>query len=105
MTREGRLPFFPPRRPGPASPRPALALTLYGKPGCHLCEEARALLGRLQGRYPHHLAEVDIEADAALLARYGERIPVLVVGEREIAAPLALSAAVVERALAAAHAG
>jgi glutaredoxin len=52
-------------------------LTLYGKPGCHLCHDAReavkrALLGRDVA-----LEEVDITLDPALFARYGERIPVL----------------------------
>ena len=52
-------------------------LTLYGKPGCHLCHEARdvvkrALLGRSAA-----LDEVDVTLDPVLFARYGERIPVL----------------------------
>ena len=58
------------------------------KAGCHLCEEAEAELSRLAQRYPHRLERVDVEADAELLARYGERIPVLVVGGREYSAPL-----------------
>ena len=54
-----------------------VTLTLYGKPGCHLCHEAREVVKRaLMGR-PVHLEEVDIALDPALFARYGERIPVL----------------------------
>jgi glutaredoxin len=52
-------------------------LTLYGKPGCHLCHDAREVVKRaLLGR-DVALEEVDITLDPALFARYGERIPVL----------------------------
>ena len=52
-------------------------LTLYGKPGCHLCHDAREVVKRaLLGR-DVVLEEVDITLDPALFARYGERIPVL----------------------------
>ena len=74
-----------------------LPVQLYMKPGCHLCEQAESELGRLQGRYPHRLEVVDITAEAELQRRYGETIPVLVIGGREYAAPL--SAATIERAL------
>jgi hypothetical protein len=71
--------------------------TLYTRPGCHLCEDAEADLQRLRVRLPHTLTLVDITAVAALEQRYGERIPVLVVGGREYAAPL--TRAVLEQAL------
>ena len=70
-----------------------MKLRLLSKPGCHLCEAAERELAR----YRHELEIVDITADPALLAAYGERIPVLLVGGREYAAPL--SRAVIERAL------
>lgn len=73
-------------------------LRLYAKPGCHLCEQAEAELVRLRRRYPHTLEVVDISQDGELLARYGLRIPVLDVAEREYDAPL--DAAAIERALA-----
>ena len=50
-----------------------MSLVLYGRPGCHLCDDARAVLERIG----HPFEEVDIEADDALLARYLERIPVV----------------------------
>jgi glutaredoxin len=50
-----------------------VSLVLYGRPGCHLCDEARAVLDRIG----HPFEEVDIEADDELLARYLERIPVV----------------------------
>jgi glutaredoxin len=74
-----------------------MLLTLYSKPGCHLCEQAEAELRRLARRYPHQLRTIDISQDPLLFEQYGERIPVVVVDGREYAAPL--SAAVLERAL------
>jgi glutaredoxin len=52
-------------------------ITLYGRPGCHLCDDARAALERIRATHPFRLHEVDIEADDALLKRYLERIPVV----------------------------
>ncbi|MCW5882441.1 MAG: glutaredoxin family protein [Anaerolineae bacterium] len=63
-------------------------VTLYTKPGCHLCEAAEALLGRLAAEVPLAVTAVNIAEDEALLARYSERIPVVRVGEVELAAPL-----------------
>ena len=91
------------RRTGPVRPHP---VQLYMKPGCHLCEQAEADLERLRHRYPHQLQLVDISGDPELLGRYGESIPVLVIGDRAYAAPL--SRATLELALqegAGAHAG
>ena len=54
-------------------------ITLYGRPGCHLCDDAREVLDRVGEPYD----EVDIESDDALLARYLERIPVVAVDGAE----------------------
>jgi glutaredoxin len=50
-----------------------MSLVLYGKPGCHLCDDARVILERVGAPY----AEVDITSDDALHAAYLERIPVI----------------------------
>jgi glutaredoxin len=65
-----------------------MKLTLYSKPDCHLCEDTERELRQLQARYPHELEVVDITSDAILLERYGERIPVVQLCGREVAAPL-----------------
>ena len=65
-----------------------LEVTLYARPGCHMCEQAEAELARFRRQYPHTLTIIDISTDANLGARYGELIPVLVVQQREYAAPL-----------------
>jgi glutaredoxin len=53
-------------------------LTLYSRPDCHLCDEAREAIGRLRPELrPFEMREVDIDTDDALLAAYLERIPVV----------------------------
>jgi glutaredoxin len=64
-------------------------VVLYGKPGCHLCEDARELLKRLERSYTFTVAEIDIRSDPALFRRYDIRIPVLLIdGQRELDAPI-----------------
>jgi glutaredoxin len=74
-------------------------LTLYGKPDCHLCDEARKVLERARERRSFELVERDITQDDELLRAYFERIPVvsidgedvfeLIVDEHELLARLA----------------
>ena len=59
-------------------------VTLYGRPGCHLCDEARAVLVRIRATRPFRLEEIDIESDDVLFARYLERIPVIAVEGEEL---------------------
>ncbi len=51
-------------------------VTLYGRPGCHLCDDARAVIARVCADLGESFTEVDIDADPALLDRFGEEIPV-----------------------------
>lgn len=57
---------------------------LYGRPGCHLCDDARAELQALADELGFTVREHDIEADDDLLRRYLERIPVVAVDGEEI---------------------
>ena len=59
-------------------------VTLYGRPGCHLCDDARGALERLRAVVPFRLEEVDITGDDALHARYLERIPVIALDGEEL---------------------
>lgn len=59
-------------------------VTLYSRPGCHLCDDARAELERLRADEPFTLEEVDIEGDPDLHRRYLERIPVITVDGEEL---------------------
>jgi glutaredoxin len=58
---------------GPAGP----SVVFYGRPGCHLCEQAHEVLERVRGRVPFSLHEVDIDGDQELFKRYLELIPVI----------------------------
>jgi glutaredoxin len=51
-----------------------VSVVLFGRAGCHLCDDARGILERLGQPFE----EVDIESDEALLRRWLERIPVVV---------------------------
>ena len=59
-------------------------VTLYGRPGCHLCDDAREALERVRSTSPFTLREVDIERDEDLLRRYLERIPVVCLNGEEL---------------------
>jgi hypothetical protein len=55
-------------------------LTLIGKPGCHLCDDARIVVGEVIGDFPDAvLEEFSILDDEALSARYWDEIPVLLI--------------------------
>jgi glutaredoxin len=55
------------------------SVVLYGREGCCLCDEARAVLLRARERHAFELEERDIEADERLLRSYLERIPVVTI--------------------------
>jgi glutaredoxin-like protein DUF836 len=58
-------------------------ITLIGKPGCHLCDDARAVVARVAEDLGVGWTELDITADQALADEYWEQVPVtLVDGER-----------------------
>jgi glutaredoxin len=54
-------------------------VVLYGRDGCCLCDDARAMLERAEERWQFEFVERDIDCDDALLRRYLERIPVIAI--------------------------
>ena len=74
-------------------------VTLYGKPGCLLCEEAGAFVDEVRARRPFELEEVDIKRDPTLEATYRERIPVIAIDGQE-ALELVIESVELERCLA-----
>jgi predicted thioredoxin/glutaredoxin len=58
---------------------------LYARQGCHLCDDALALLRQLAPRYRFRIEVVDIESDDDLMRRYLFEIPVVVVDGRAVA--------------------
>jgi hypothetical protein len=83
-----------PDRPSRLQSRPVTSplpdLVLYGRPGCHLCEDARAVLDallteRAAGGLPvPRLRELSIDDDPVLQDRYRFTIPVVALGGREL---------------------
>ena len=66
-----------------------MRLTLIGKPGCHLCDDARIALNEVltseedvRARLEITLEELNMLDDAALTAKYAEEIPVLLIDGR-----------------------
>ena len=59
-------------------------VTLYSRPGCHLCEEAKVVLERVRESVFFNFHEINIETDDALHARYLERIPVVALDGEEL---------------------
>jgi len=55
----------------------ATQLVLYTTAGCHLCEQAAAMLAELEAENLVAVNAVDIATDEALVERYGIRIPVV----------------------------
>lgn len=60
-------------------------VTLYSRPGCHLCEEAKAAIAPLLQEFGAVLREVNIDEDAVLRERYGWDIPVIFIGAHKAA--------------------
>jgi hypothetical protein len=58
-------------------------VTLYGRAGCHLCDNAREVISRVCESLGEEFAEVDIDTDPALVERFGEEIPVTYVDGRQ----------------------
>jgi glutaredoxin len=64
-----------------------VALTIYSRPGCHLCEDMKTAIERAVGRtdLDVRIEEIDISTDPELEARYGTEIPVLFVNGKKAA--------------------
>lgn len=61
-----------------------VALTLYSRSYCHLCDDMAAALEPLRHELGFGIERVDVDRDPALEARYGERVPVLAHGDAEL---------------------
>ena len=60
------------------NPRPVLTLLIRAY--CHLCDDMRTAVAPLAARFGARIVELDVDTDAALEERYGERVPVLFLG-------------------------
>jgi glutaredoxin len=73
-TEDGRLQLAAPRD-----------VTIYSRPGCHLCEEAKAQIAPLLKEFGARLTEINIDEDPELRARYDYDVPVIFLGARKAA--------------------
>jgi glutaredoxin len=62
-----------------------LEVTLYTRPGCHLCEEAKSLIQPLLAEFGARLREVNIDTDPELQERYNFDVPVIFLEGRKVA--------------------
>ena len=62
-----------------------IALTIYSRPGCHLCDEMEATIARVALTIPLTLEHIDISSDPALEAQFGLEIPVLMIDGKRAA--------------------
>ena len=64
-----------------------IALTLYTRDGCHLCDDMKAVVERVvrQTQSAVRIQEINIAGDAVLEARYGLEVPVLLVNGKKAA--------------------
>jgi glutaredoxin len=62
-----------------------LDVTLYSRPGCHLCDEAKAIIKPLLTEFGARLREVNIDEDPEIAERYRLDIPVVFLGAHKAA--------------------
>ena len=62
-----------------------MILTIYSRPGCHLCDVMKEVVVRVTRTLPVRIDEVDISTDPALETQYGLEIPVLLIDGRKVA--------------------
>ena len=62
-----------------------MLLTIYSRPGCHLCDEMKAIVAQVARTVSLAVEEVDISSDPELERRYGLEIPVLFVEGKKVA--------------------
>ncbi len=73
-TEDGRLQLAAPRD-----------VTIYSRPGCHLCDEAKSQIAPLLKEFGARLTEINIDEDPQLRARYDYDVPVIFLGARKAA--------------------
>ena len=73
-TEDGRLQLAAPRD-----------VTIYSRPGCHLCEEAKAQIAPLLKEFGASLTEINIDEDPDMRTRYDYDVPVIFLGARKAA--------------------
>lgn len=62
---------------------PEPRITLYTRPGCHLCDDAKTILNKITETTGERWEEINVETDIELEREYGERLPVIMLDGEE----------------------
>lgn len=54
-------------------------IQLFGRDGCHLCDDARDVVSTVAGETGVGWSEVDVDTDSKLRGEYGDRVPVVLI--------------------------
>ena len=57
----------------------SIRIEIYSRPGCHLCDEAKAVIEPFMKDFPLELVVTNVDTDARLRAAYGTEIPVILI--------------------------
>ena len=60
-----------------------IEISLFSRPGCHLCEDAKKAVAEAAAGFSVRLAVIDVESDPDLARRYGSQVPVLTINGRK----------------------
>ena len=61
----------------------SIRIEIYSRPGCHLCDDAKAVIEPFARKYPFELTVTNIDNDDALRAAYSTEIPVILINGTE----------------------
>ena len=61
----------------------SIRIEIYSRPGCHLCDEAKAVIEPFARRYGLELTVTDVDSNSDLRAAYGTEIPVILINGTE----------------------
>ena len=61
----------------------SIQIEIYSRPGCHLCDEAKAVIEPFKGRYSLDIRVTDVDSTPALREAYGMDIPVVMINGTE----------------------
>lgn len=64
------------------SQRPPPDVVLLSRSGCHLCDEARRLLEQLQLEFEFAFQVLNVDGDAELVRKYGDKVPVVILADQ-----------------------
>jgi hypothetical protein len=62
----------------------SIRIEMYSRPGCHLCDDAKAVIEPFSRTYPLELTVTDVDSNPALREAYGTEIPIILINGTEV---------------------